>query len=96
MTRNGKEGYMRMFDPANTTSQALFHGFLGGFSSPAMLFAHYDSLLSQDTPESAGETIQPITVRNISALEALSEDVRRVGNDLRIAMGKYAAGNRTS
>jgi hypothetical protein len=37
MTRNGKEGYMRMFDPANTTSQALFHGFLGGFSSPAML-----------------------------------------------------------
>ena len=79
---------MRVFDPSDTQPKAFLRGFLSGFCAPVTLFANYDTLLD--------ENVHLVTVRNVSAMEALSEDMRRVGGDLRIAMEKYAAENHIS
>ena len=81
---------MRVFDPTDTPAQAFLRGFLSGFSSPAMLFSYYD-----DASRRLNEN-PLITARKISVKEALSGDVRRIGDDLRTVMRKYATDNNLS
>jgi hypothetical protein len=69
-------------DADGTPSRALLHGFMIGIAAPVMLF----DFGAAPPPQRVSLVV---ATRHVSARNALTEDMRRVGQDLRRAIDRY-------
>jgi hypothetical protein len=88
MVMDVKENRMSGYDLGSHTDnrkifpRTFFDGIVRGLAAPVMLFD-----VGTPPPQSR---VFAVSARSVSVREALSEDMRRVGQDLRGAMARYA------